>query len=412
MEAAERVMEPAERVMERCRRIALCTDESGFITRTFLSPAMREVHALIRDWMEQAGMSVRVDAAGNIRGTRAARDPAAPRVMLGSHLDTVPRAGAFDGVLGVVMAIELAGTLDPAPAFHLEVAGFSEEEGVRFGAPFLGSLALVGGLDDELLDRSDAAGTRVVQAIRHFGLDPAQLPEARLDDRAVAYFEFHIEQGPVLDGLGLPLGVVEGIAGQSRFTVEFEGQANHAGTTPMNLRRDALAGAAEWILAVEREAAGCPGLTATVGQIEVRPGAGNVIAGSASASLDVRHPDDAVRGGAVGRLLACAAQVGSRRGLSMSHQLRSAHDTVLMSESLKRMLDDAVRDSGFKTHRMFSGAGHDAMILARRVPSAMLFLRSPGGISHHPEETVRVEDIAAALIAGGRFLEILGERGV
>jgi allantoate deiminase len=362
--------------------------------------------------MQKAGMSVRVDAAGNLRGTLAARDPRAFRVILGSHLDTVPHAGAFDGVLGVVMALALVEMLDRAPDFHIEIVGFSEEEGVRFGAPFLGSLALIRGLDDDLLDRSDATGTTVVQAIRDFGLDPAELPEAKLNNDAVAYFEFHIEQGPVLDRLGVPLAVVEGISGQSRLTVAFEGEANHAGTTPMNLRHDALAGAAEWTLAVEREGATVPGLTATVGRIEVRPGASNVIPGSASASLDVRHSEDTVRQEAVDRLLSCARQTGSRRGLSVSHTQQSAQDTVMMSKNLNRMLEDAVRDSGFVPHRMFSGAGHDAMILARHVPSAMLFLRTPGGISHHPDEIVRADDVAAALVAGRRFLELLGARGV
>jgi allantoate deiminase len=403
-------MEGAERVIERCREIARCTDEPGFTTRTFLSPAARDVHALVKNWMEQAGMTVHVDAAGNVRGTRCARNPNARRLILGSHLDTVPHAGAFDGVLGVVMAIALVEM--PDPSLCLEIVGFSEEEGVRFSTPFLGSLALVGGLDDDLLKRGDAGGTTIAQAIRDFGLDPAQLPEAELGDDTAAYFEFHIEQGPVLDRLGLPLSLVEGIAGQSRFSVTFEGAANHAGTTPMDLRRDALAGAAEWILDVEQHAGASPGLTATVGQIEARPGAGNVIAGSATASLDVRHADDAVRRGMVAWLMARATEIASRRGLSVSHRKLSSQDTVSMSDSLNRMLEQAVRECGFKAHRMFSGAVHDAMILARRVPSAMLFLRTPGGISHHPDETIRVEDVAAALAAGRRFLEILGERGV
>jgi allantoate deiminase len=402
-------MELAEQVIERCRRIARCTDEPGFTTRTFLSPAARKVQALVKTWMEQAGMTVRIDAAGNVRGTRAARNSNARRVTLGSHLDTVPHAGAFDGILGVVMAIALAATLD---SLHIEIAAFSEEEGVRFATPFLGSLALIGGLDADLLARSDAAGTTVAEAIRDFGLDPAQLPDAQLSNDTAAYLEFHIEQGPVLDRLGLPLGVVEGIAGQSRLTVTFEGEANHAGTTPMDLRRDALAGAAEWILAVERHAAARPGLTATVGKIEVQPAAGNVIPGSATTSLDVRHPDNKVRCETAALLIARAGEIAARRALSISHRQLSTQDTVLMSESLNRMLEEAVRESGFESHRMFSGAGHDAMILARRVPSTMLFLRTPGGVSHHPAETVRTEDVAAALSVGRRFLEILGERGV
>jgi allantoate deiminase len=402
-------MELAEQVIWRCQQIARCTDEPGFTTRTFLSPAALEVHALVKNWMEQAGLSVRIDAAGNVRGTRAGRNPNARRVILGSHLDTVPRAGAFDGILGVVMAIALAATLD---SLHIEIAAFSEEEGVRFATPFLGSLALIGGLDADLLARSDATGTTVAEAIRNFGLHPAQLPDAKLNNDTVAYFEFHIEQGPVLDRLNLPLGIVEGIAGQSRFMVTFEGEANHAGTTPMDLRRDALAGAAEWIHAVEQHAAARPGLTATVGQIEVRPGAGNVIPGVATASLDVRHPDNDVRRETAACLIARAGEIAARRGLSVSHRQLSTQDTVLMNESLNRMLEEALRDSGFPSHRMFSRAGHDAMILARRIPAAMLFLRTPGGVSHHPAETVRTEDVAAALSTGRRFLEILGEPGV
>jgi allantoate deiminase len=389
-------------IIARCRTLAQYSEEPGFTTRTFLSPPMREVHTRLRGWMEQAGMRVHIDAAGNLRGLYSASRPDAPRLYVGSHLDTVPRAGAFDGILGVVMGVALAEQLGGRRLrFHIEVVGFSEEEGVRFGIPFIGSRAFIG---DPVRD------PRVDEALRGFGLDPGSIEEARADAGALGYLEFHIEQGPVLESVGLPLGVVDAIAGQSRFEVLFEGQANHAGTTPMHLRRDALAAAAEWITAVEREARATEGLVATVGRLEARPGAVNVIAGTVQAGLDVRHAEDCARSGAVARLLACAEQIAARRGVAVSWQQRLDHPAVPMDPDLRQMLERAVADSGRAIHRMTSGAGHDAMIVARRMPTAMLFVRSPGGISHHPDETVLAEDLDAALAAGVRFLELLEAR--
>jgi len=362
---------------------------------------MRDVHARVRSWMEEAGMSVHVDAVGNIRGCYSGTRPA--RLFIASHLDSVPRAGAFDGVLGVVLAVALVKLLAGRRLnFQIEVVGFSEEEGVRFGVPFIGSRALAG-TAGELLD------DRVLDAIRAFGLDPSRIGDARVDDGALGYLEFHIEQGPVLESLDLPLGIVEAIAGQSRFDLVFEGKANHAGTTPMNLRRDALAGAAEWICKVESEAQATRGLVATVGRLQVQPGAGNVIAGSALASLDVRHADDAIRKQAVATLLGCANEIAVRRGLSVSWESRLDQASVAMDDALVETLTQSVRHAGYPVHRMVSGAGHDTMIMASRMPVAMLFLRSPGGISHHPDESVRPEDVAAALAAGQEFLEKLHE---
>jgi allantoate deiminase len=363
--------------------------------------------------MEEAGMSVHVDAAGNMRGCYSATQRAASRLFVGSHLDTVPRAGAFDGVLGVALAVALVKLLAGRRLkFHIEVVGFSEEEGVRFGVPFIGSRALVGTADDELLNSQDGDGVRVQDAIRAFGLDPSRILDARVKDDAIGYLEFHIEQGPVLESLALPLGVVEAIVGQRRVDVVFEGKANHAGTTPMNLRRDALAGAAEWISVVEREAHATPGLVATVGRLEVQPGAGNVIAGSTLASLDVRHADDAIRKQATASLLAGANEIATRRGLSFSWESRLDQAAVAMDAAMVETLKHAVRNAGYPVHPMVSGAGHDAMIMASRMPAAMLFLRSPGGISHHPDESVLPEDVAAALMAGKAFLEKLQESEV
>ena len=395
LSAAQTVV--AQTVIARCRALAEYTEEPGFTTRTFLSEPMHAVHGCLRAWMERAGMTVGVDHAGNLRGLYAASRPDARRLYIGSHLDTVPRAGAFDGILGVVMGVALVEILAGRQMdFEIEVVGFSEEEGVRFGVPFIGSRAFIGEVDDELLSRG------VSDAIAAFGLDPTRIGEAQASPNALGYLEFHIEQGPVLDSLNLSLAVVEAIVGQSRGDVIFEGHANHAGTTPMNLRHDALAGAAEWISLVEREARSTPGLVATVGRLDISPGAGNVIAGSVRASLDVRHSDDETRCEIVRKLTDRARQIAATRGLTVRWEQRLDQAAVAMDADLSNLLG--------RHHKITSGAGHDAMIVARRMPTAMLFLRSPGGISHHPDETVRVEDVDAALDAGIGFLERLDAR--
>jgi allantoate deiminase len=397
-----------DEIIARCKAIAELSEQPGCTTRTFLSPPMREVHGILRVWMESLGMAVSVDAAGNLRGFYKGIHPNAPRLLIGSHLDTVPCAGAFDGVLGVVLGIAVVESLNGRRLpFAIEIAGFSEEEGVRFSVPFIGSRALVGSVDGALLEKKDARGVSVAQAIRDFGLDPSRMSEAILKGPVLGYLEFHIEQGPVLDDLGLPLGVVEAIVGQTQARVSFRGRANHAGTTPMHLRHDAVAAVAEWILAVEREARATLGLVATVGQVETLPGASNVIAGEARASLDVRHASDAQRTASVDRILSAAKNIAERRGLKFECSARQDQQTVACDPNLVLTMEKAVERAGFPVQRMASGAGHDAMTLAQKVPVAMLFLRSPGGISHHPDERVLSEDVAAALQTGLHFLEQL-----
>jgi allantoate deiminase len=377
----------ANEIIRRCRVLAEFSEEPGVTTRTFLSPPMREVHKLVREWMEAAGMSVDLDAAGNLRGVSGSgRRP----LMIGSHLDTVPHAGAFDGILGVIMGIALVEARPNAP---IEVAAFSDEEGVRFGIPFLGSRAVAG---------TPVMDAPVLEAIREYGLDPAELNYACAADCIAGYLEFHIEQGPVLDELGLPLGVVESIVGITRMQVIFHGRANHAGTTPMNARRDALAGAAEWIAAVECEARQSAGLVATVGQLQIEPNASNAIAGTVRASLDVRHASDRMRERVVENLCSAAKGIAARRGLTVEFVPLLEQPAVSMDREMTRVLKRAAAPAA---HCMVSGAGHDAMIMAERIPVGMLFLRSPGGISHHPDETVLAEDVAAALEVGVRFLD-------
>jgi allantoate deiminase len=398
-------LESARLAVERCRTLARLSEDENRTTRRFLTPPMHEVHRLVRSWMEKAGLTVTVDPVGNIRGSLQGVHAGAPRLLMGSHLDTVPGAGAFDGVLGVMLALSLIEALDSQkPACGIEILGFSEEEGVRFGVPFLGSRAVTGTLDRGMLDRQDARGITMAQAIRDFGLDPDRLDEAVCQSNAFGYVEFHIEQGPVLESLDVPVGVVDAIAGQTRMEVSFRGKTNHAGTTPMHLRRDALPAASEWILDVEREAAATPGLVATVGSITAIPGAANVIAGEVRTTLDVRHADDSLRAAAARRIMDRAKAIAERRRLDWSSELRLEQAAVPCGRELTNIMARSVEVMGYPVHRMVSGAGHDAMVMASRMPVAMLFIRSPEGISHHSAETVNVEDVASSLRVGWNFL--------
>lgn len=398
----------AETVVSRCQQLARFSEDEGGTRRTFLSLPMRQCHAEISDWLKAAGAEVSIDAAGNVRGFYAGAEADSPRLLIGSHLDTVPNAGAYDGVLGVVLAVALIEELEGKRLpFGIEVVGFSEEEGIRFGMPFLGSRALVGRLDEELLGQRDANGISVRMAIEQFGLNPANIPNAVLKADTLGYVEFHIEQGPVLENLQKPLAAVEAIVGQTRMALTFVGRPNHAGTTPMHLRHDAVAAAAEWILCVERTAQNTPELVATVGQVETKPGAGNVIAGSARVALDVRHKTDKIREQTVAALVQEAEDVVRRRGLSLQHAVLLNQRAVAMDGFLLGQIETAIRKSGCESLRMTSGAGHDAMILAEKVPAAMIFLRSPGGISHDPAESVDADDVAKAIECGWHLLEQL-----
>ena len=404
--------------LDLCNRIAAHTDVLGTITRPFLSPATAAVHTLLREEMEALGMTVRTDSAGNLRGiypsclsSRSEAEGSAvalpiPTLLAGSHIDTVPDAGRYDGILGVALPIALIRALNGKRLpYAIEVIAFSEEEGVRFKFPFIGSKALVGDLTSEDLARTDAAGITIAQAIRDFGLNPDNIADAALTPGTFAFFEAHIEQGPVLEALNLPLGIVTTIIGQSRLGLTFHGQANHAGTTPMSYRKDALAAAAQWITEVEAYPSTDPELVATVGSIQASPGAANVIPGAVTVSLDVRHPSDAARMNAVAALVGKAKACVESRGLTLTVVDRGAQASVPMDPSLRAALTTAA--APYAPHAMPSGAGHDAMILARKLPAAMLFLRTPAGLSHHPNESVSAADIEAAITTCLGFLNAL-----
>jgi len=374
------------RVLERCDALGAISEEPGRLVRRFATPAMREAHALAAGWMREAGLDTREDAVGNLIGTRGE-----PVVSFGSHLDTVVDAGRYDGPLGVIAGIEVADRLRDVP---LEVISFADEEGVRFGTSFLGSSAMAGTFDVAQLRWTDADGVRLADLVG----DPANA--ARDDVRA--YVELHIEQGPVLERAGAAVGVVTTITGQTNAELTFTGEAGHAGTVPMDARRDALAAAAAFVLAAE--ARGGDGLVATVGQLAVAPGARNVIPGAATLSLDVRHVDDATRRAAAEDLHAEARRIVAARGVELAWELRGETEAVPTDPDLRRRLEAAV---GGDVMRLASGAGHDGVAMSAIAPVAMLFVRCERGISHNPAEAVDAADVAVALGVLERFVRQL-----
>ena len=396
----------ATRALERCARLAAFTEDPPRLTRTFLCEAFHGVHREITAWAEAAGMAVRVDGVGNIIAARRGRDPNPPALLIGSHLDTVPDAGKFDGILGVMLGLAVVELLggDPLP-FALEFVGFSEEEGVRFAMPYIGSKAFVGQMTPEMLEQRDRSGITVAQVLRDFGIEG--IPSTFDRSRYLAYIEPHIEQGPVLEQLDKPLGIVSAVVGQSRRRVRFLGQAAHAGTTPMSARRDALAAAAEWIGNVERIARAVHGGVATVGRIAASPGASNVVAGEVEASLDVRHSDNDVRRRMLAQILASGPDIAAARKVRFEDLGANDHPTVPMDLQLRALLAQSI---GTDAIEIPSGAGHDAAILAPHIPSCMLFIRSPGGVSHHPDERVLPADVEAALAVMLRFVRQLAQR--
>jgi allantoate deiminase len=401
----------AMEALRRCDEAAGFTEEPGRVTRTFLSEPMRRLHERLAGWMEAAGLRVRIDAAGNMVGHYAGRQLDSPVLMIGSHIDTVPDAGKYDGVLGVMLGIAAVQALGGRRLpFGIDVIAFGDEEGVRYGVPFLGSLAARGRFDRSLLDRTDAAGVAMADAFRAFGLDPSRIGEAAYPPGGLlGYFEVHIEQGPVLESLEAPVGVVEAIAGQSRLRVEFGGRSGHAGTSPMEGRHDAMAAASEFVLEVERLGRSTAGLRATVGTIAVEPGASNVVPGTARLSVDVRHPRDDVRTSAVGELRTRALALAARRGVEFLVTREEHHAAVPADPHLADLLGRAVAQAGQVPHRLVSGAGHDAAVMAAVAPMAMLFIRSPGGVSHHPDERVLPADVAIALDVMIRYLDLLAD---
>lgn len=400
-------LEFGPRIMRQLEEIGAWSDAEEGLTCAYMTPVHRRTAQQIAQWMADAGMQVHIDDVGNVVGRYESADPAAKTLMTGSHYDTVRNGGKYDGRLGIALPIAVVHHLHQRGErlpFHFEVVAFAEEEGVRFKSTFLGSTAVTGRFNMALLDLQDADGVAMRDAIRAAGLNPERIPQiARRKEDLLAFVEVHIEQGPVLLEHGLAAGVVTAIAGSSRFLVEFTGLASHAGTTPMHMRRDAAAAAAEVVLMVERRCSGHASLVGTVGQLEVPSGSVNVIPGRCAFSLDIRAADDALRQAAVNDILNAIEEVCARRGIDSSVRLVVSADAAPCAPWLMDQLGNAVNSVGLPRFDLLSGAGHDAMAMAAITDVAMLFTRSGnGGISHNPLETITADDadISAQVMLG------------
>jgi allantoate deiminase len=399
----------ADRILARCEALARCSEQADGLTRVFLSAEQRQANDLVLAWMREAGMAARLDALGNCVGRYEGRAPGLPCLMLGSHLDTVRDAGKYDGMLGVVAAIECVADLNARNVrlpFAVEIIGFSDEEGVRFNATLLGSRAVAGTFRPESLDAVDADGVTMRAALEAFGLDPARIPEAaRRRDELLAYVELHIEQGPVLEAENLPVGVVTAINGATRLAVEVEGFAGHAGTVPMHLRQDAMAAAAECVLAVERRARRQPDVVGTVGKLECLPGAVNVVPGKVRFTVDVRAAADADRVATVEDLLTEFAAIAKARGVAITPRKTHEGRVAACAPWLMDQIGAAIAAEGYPVRRLPSGAGHDGMAMIDLTDIGMLFMRCERGISHHPAEAVSNADVEAGTRVLLRFIE-------
>jgi allantoate deiminase len=397
-------------IVRRIDALAKISETPEHLTRIFLTEQHRAAADLLLSWMREAGMSAHLDAIGNVCGRYEGERPGLPCLMLGSHYDTVRDAGKWDGPLGVITAIACVADLHRRGKrlpFAVEVTGFADEEGVRFASTLLGSRAVAGTFDESVLNARDRAGISMAEALKKFGLDPKHVgAAARIRRELLGYVELHIEQGPVLEQKDLAVGVVTAIAGATRLAAGLTGMAGHAGTVPMALRRDALAGAAECIVAIEefcRSDKG--GLVGTVGYIDAAPGAGNVIPGRVSFTLDIRAPADAHRKLAVSDIVRRIEAIAKRRQLTLQLDVTHENRTAPCASWLKQQVAEAVAAEGFPVFELPSGAGHDGMAMIDIADVAMIFVRCRGGISHHPDEHVEVADADAGARVLLRLIE-------
>ncbi len=387
-----------ELLMRRIEQLATISESEKGLTRRFATPEHRQANDLVADWMIQAGMSVREDAIGNIIGRYEGAEVGAPAIMLGSHLDTVVMAGKYDGMLGVLCGLAcveyLVANKQRLP-HAIEVIGFADEEGVRYQSTFLGSRAVTGEFDYAQLDRADKDGITMRNALIAFGKNPDELAGAvRQAEDIAAYLEVHIEQGPVLEKEDLGVGVVTAIAGATRMVATITGDAGHAGTVPMTLRRDALVGAAQCIAGIERLCTGAADLVGTVGAIQAEPGAGNVIPGHVEFTIDIRSAEDTRRTSAVEAVVAHMQDVCKQRKLQLQIDTVHSESSEECDDELIGHICQAIGTCQSRALKLTSGAGHDVMVMAHLTPSGLIFVRCAGGISHNPAESITLEDAA------------------
>jgi allantoate deiminase len=389
-----------DEIISRIGQLSAISESPEHLARIFLTAEHRAAADLLLDWMREAGMSAHFDAIGNVCGRYEGDRPGLPCLMLGSHYDTVRDAGKWDGPLGVLTAISCVADLHRRGRrlpFAVEIVGFADEEGVRFASTLLGSRAVAGTFDESVLGAKDQTGLSMRDALVQFGLDPQHIgAAARARGELHAYVELHIEQGPVLEGQNLPVGVVTAISGATRLAVRLTGMAGHAGTVPMALRRDALAGAAECIVAIEQFCrTDHDGLVGTVGYIHAMPGATNVIPGQVSLTIDMRAPADAHRKSAVADIVGRIETIAKRRQLALQVDVTHENRTVPCASWLQAQVSDAITAEGYRVFELPSGAGHDGMAMIDIADVGMIFVRCRGGISHHPDEHVDLDDADA-----------------
>jgi allantoate deiminase len=403
-------------VMERCDLLASFSEEPDCITRRFATSPMHQVHETIGSWLRNIGMTVEIDAIGNLIGRYACGEgtgdlPSRARtLLLGSHLDTVRNAGKYDGLLGMMVALACLERLhargEQLP-FSIELIGFADEEGLRYPSVYIGSRAITGTFDPSGLNLLDENGISLADALSAFGgnPDPLVLSTPRWSrSELLGYCEVHIEQGPVLETRNLPLAAVSSIVGQQRVLIQLTGEAGHAGTLPMELRRDALCAAAEFVLVVETLGRSVPRLVATVGQLQVRPGASNVVPGQIQLSVDIRHENNTWRERCTSHLYERAQRICAERNIELGWQVIQSSQTIPCSPVLVQRWQQALAEEGHSVFTLPSGAGHDGVAMSTLTDIAMLFVRCQGGISHHPDEAVLEEDAMAAINALERFL--------
>jgi len=405
-------MPRAEKILSRINELASISEVSHGITRRYGTAAAVEAGKKVQEWMHAAGLQVRVDAIGNIRGVWKSESAGADRLVIASHIDTVIDAGRWDGPLGVVMGLDLVENVISSGGklrFDIELIAFCDEEGVRFHTTYLGSKVVAGSFERELLDKKDGEGVSLREVIGLIGGNAEELEgDAIPRDQWLGYFEIHIEQGPVLYEKKVPVALVKGIAGQVRAEVVFKGMAGHAGTVPMDMRNDALCGAAEFILAAEALAAGS-GLVATVGKLQIANAASNVIPGEVVCSVDIRSADENFLSQGHLQLKALCEAIGVERGLEVVWTVVQSSSPVACDARMNELLGKSIRGAGYEVLELVSGAGHDGVPISAVSPVCMLFVRCYKGISHHPQEHVETEDLTAAIVVADEFIHQLSE---
>jgi len=402
-------LQRAEKISARINELAAISEDESCITRTFCAKAFVEASKKVMDWMQEAGLETRIDNISNVRGKLPSNINGAKTFVIASHIDTVVNAGKFDGALGVIMGLDLIEQLIKSKAelpFNIELIAFSDEEGVRFHTTYLGSKVVAGSFDESLLEKKDASDIMLKEVIQSMQKDPASLSaDAIARENWLGYFEIHIEQGPVLYEKNIPVAVVTGITGQRRIEVTFKGVAGHAGTVPMDMRKDALCCAAEFILETEKLAlVNNDNLVATVGKLNITNAASNVIAGEVICSVDLRSADEDVLASAYEELQNVCEAVCNKRNISYEWDLIQSSKPVTCNKQLTNLLARSIADADVEIVELASGAGHDAVPVSEVAPVCMLFVRCYKGISHNPLEHVEIKDLASAIEVSDNFI--------